>query len=109
VLNKVSHVTPQNVLHLLKVVEVIFQTSQEQKLCDQRPCVCHDISQNNMYYLADIVTYIRVDTRTDVHYDGITTLIHHKSILSIHGGRVANALACNAGCHGFALQLRRHF
>jgi len=30
-------------------------------------------------------------------------------IVSIHGGPVANALAGNAGCHGFAPQLRRLF
>jgi len=29
--------------------------------------------------------------------------------MSIDGDRVANTLACNAGCHGFAPQLRRLF
>jgi len=30
-------------------------------------------------------------------------------LMSIHGGQVAYALACNAGCYGFAPQLQRLF
>jgi len=70
---------------------------------DKMECV------DNLCYLGDFIGAAGAEEASRASVRCARAKFGELSPVSIHGGQVANALACNAGCHGFVPQLRRLF